>query len=79
METVRTIVCELDPTTEQRAEIDATLRAFADACNSIAAACRAIHSTNKVKVQHACYRQIRETSCGELGRRHILVSSCTAC
>jgi hypothetical protein len=53
METIRTIVCKLDPTPEQALEIDATSRAFAHACNHIAEVCRAIHSTNKVTVQHA--------------------------
>jgi len=57
---VRTVVCKLWPTPEQRAEMDATLEAFADACNHIAAVARRIHSTNKVKVQHACYREVRE-------------------
>jgi predicted transposase len=56
----RTIVCKLDPTADQRAEVDTTLRAFADACNHIAEVARSIHSTNKVKVQHATYREVRE-------------------
>ena len=63
METVRTLVCKLAPTREQRIELDATLRAFADACNFAAAVARAIHSTNKVLVQHACYQDSRQT-CG---------------
>jgi IS605 OrfB family transposase len=37
------------------------LRAFAQACNHIAEVARSIHSTNKVKVQHACYREVRES------------------
>src|ERR1700731_2314246 len=60
MKTVRTIVCKLDPTTEQAAEIDATLDAFAKACDFAAETARAIGSTNKVKVQHACYAEIRQ-------------------
>jgi hypothetical protein len=59
METIRTIVCKLDPTPEQVVEIDATSRVFAHACNHIADVCRAIHSTNKVTVQHACYGEVR--------------------
>jgi IS605 OrfB family transposase len=59
MDTVRTIACKLAPTSEQRAELDATLVAFADACNFIANVARAIHSSNKVKVQHACYMEVR--------------------
>jgi hypothetical protein len=36
METIRTFCCKLDPTPEQANEIDATLIAFARACNYIA-------------------------------------------
>src|SRR6266568_3570968 len=61
METTRTVVCKLAPTPEQRAEIDATLKAFADGCNFAAETARRISSTNKVKVQRECYRAIRET------------------
>ena len=60
METVRTVVCKLAPTPEQRADIDATLVAFAAACDFAAETARSIGSTNKVKVQQACYREIRE-------------------
>ena len=60
MNTVRTIACKLVPTPEQRAELDATLVAFADACNFIADVARSIHSSNKVKVQHACYHAVRD-------------------
>jgi IS605 OrfB family transposase len=60
METTRTVACKLDPTPEQASEIDATLQAFAAACDFAADVARSIGSTNKVKVQHACYREIRE-------------------
>jgi hypothetical protein len=60
METVRTVACKLAPTPTQRPALDATLVAFADACNHIADVARRIPSTNKVKVQHACYREVRE-------------------
>ena len=60
METTRTIVLKLQPTAQQAVEIDATLKAFAAACNGIADVARRLHSTNKVKVQHACYREVRE-------------------
>jgi putative transposase len=61
METARTIVCKLDPTPDQATEIEATLAAFAAACNHIADVCRAIHSSDKNRVQHACYREVRKT------------------
>jgi IS605 OrfB family transposase len=61
MDTVRTIICKLAPTAEQCLDVDATLDAFASACNRIAEIARAIGSTNKVKVQAVCYREIRET------------------
>jgi putative transposase len=59
MDTVRTIVCKLAPTPEQRVAIDATLAAFALACDFAAETARSIGSPNKLKVQHACYREIR--------------------
>src|SRR6516162_8422830 len=60
MEVIRTVICKLAPTPEQAVEIDATLRAFAAACDFAADAARRIGSTNKVKVQHEAYREIRE-------------------
>lgn len=59
METVRTVACKLAPTPQQISALDATLVAFADACNHIADVARREHTTNKVKVQHACYREVR--------------------
>ena len=61
METTRTVVCKLAPTPDQCRDIDATLKAFASACDFAAEAARRIGSTNKVKVQHDAYRTIRET------------------
>src|SRR6516225_7278856 len=61
MEVARTVVCKLAPTPEQVSEIGAALKAFALACNHAAETARSVGSTNKVKVQHACYREIRET------------------
>jgi len=60
METVRTVVCKLAPTPEQVADIEATLKAFAEACDFAADVARRIGSTNKVKVQHLAYGEIRE-------------------
>ena len=60
MDIVRTITCKLAPTEEQRTELDATLVAFADACNFAAEVARSIHSTNKVTLQHACYQDMRQ-------------------
>ena len=60
METIRTVVCKLAPTPEQASEMDATLRAFASACDFAADVARRIGSTNKVKVQHAGYKEIRK-------------------
>jgi IS605 OrfB family transposase len=61
MEATRTVVCKLAPTPDQRRDIDATLKAFAAACDFAADAARRLGSTNKVKVQHESYRAIRET------------------
>src|SRR5437016_1021537 len=59
MDSIRTIACKLTLTPEQRAELDAMLVAFVDACNFIADVARTIHSSNKVQVQHACYHKVR--------------------
>jgi putative transposase len=60
MKTTRTIVLKLTPTADQAREIDATLGAFARACNHIADVCCRIESTNKVVIQRECYREVRE-------------------
>ncbi len=60
MKIVRTIICTLAPTAEQRTELDATLVAFADACNFTAEVARSMHSTNKVTLQHTCYQALRQ-------------------
>jgi putative transposase len=60
MEVTQTVICKLAPTPEQAAEIDATLAAFAVACDFAADVARRIGSTNKVKVQRAADRHIRE-------------------
>ena len=61
METTRTVVCKLVPTSEQTSDIDATLAAFAKACEFAAESARRIGSTNKVKVQADAYKAIRST------------------
>jgi putative transposase len=61
MEMTHTVVCKLAPTFEQASEIDATLAAFAKACDFAANTARRIGSTNKVKVQHEAYKAIRAT------------------
>src|SRR5262249_40128810 len=57
---IRTVVCKLAPTPEQVSEIEATLKAFAGGCEFAADTARAIGTTNKLKVQHACYEEMRQ-------------------
>jgi putative transposase len=59
--TTRTIVLKLKPGPEQAAELDATLSAFACACNHIADVIRREGTTNKVAIQRACYHEVRDT------------------
>ena len=61
METTRTIVLELQPTADQTVKLDATLAAFATACDHIADVARQEHTTNKVLIQRVCYREVRAT------------------
>lgn len=59
MESIRTICCKLTPTSEQAVSIEATLVAFAGACNHAADVCRVTGSANKFKIQKECYFPIR--------------------
>ena len=60
MDAVRTVVCKLAPTPAQRVEVEATLVAFAQTCDAFANVARDIGSTNRFKVHHAGYYQMRE-------------------
>lgn len=61
METTRTIILKLKPSLEQCAEINLTLLAFASACNHIADVIRREGTTNRISIQKACYREVRDT------------------
>jgi putative transposase len=56
---VLTIVCKINPTPEQVARIEATLKAFADACNYINEVVEP-KLTHNVTIQNQVYTQIRE-------------------
>ena len=58
-ETTRTIVLKLQPTAAQAAGLDATLGAFAKACDYITDVVRREHTTNRTLIQRACYREVR--------------------
>lgn len=60
MEAVRTICVRLSPTAEQSAALDATIRAFAGACNRAVETCRELNTSNKYTVQQAAYATIRD-------------------
>lgn len=59
MQQVLTIVCKINPTPLQVAKIDATLKAFADACNYINDTVDP-KLTNNVRIQTLVYKQVRE-------------------
>ena len=54
-----TIVCKINPTPEQVAKIEATLQAFADACNYINEVVEP-KITHNVTIQNQVYREVRE-------------------
>jgi len=60
METIRTIPCKLIPAPHQAEAIDATIQAFADACNWVAAWGREQHVSRQYDLHKGCYRAIRE-------------------
>jgi IS605 OrfB family transposase len=58
MKQTLTLVCKLQPTLEQVAKIEATLKAFAEACNYTNSVVKPT-VTNKVRIQGAVYDHIR--------------------
>ncbi|GAW92339.1 RNA-guided endonuclease InsQ/TnpB family protein [Calderihabitans maritimus] len=60
MKLVKTVKCKLQVNIEQAAVLLETLQRFADACNDILCVSQENHTTNKVKLQHLCYRNIKE-------------------
>lgn len=60
MKTVKTVKCKLQVNTEQSAILLETLARFASACNDIFKTSQENHTTNKVKLQHLCYYEIKE-------------------
>ena len=78
MKATRTVICKLALKPEQVADIDATLKAFASACDFAAAVARRIGSTSKRKVQKVAYRDIRKTFGGLSANLAIEVDSAFA-
>lgn len=60
MTQVLTVSCNLVVPEALRPRVDATLQAFADACNVVRGVAEATGTTNKVKLQHKVYRELRE-------------------
>ncbi len=58
MEQVLTLVCKLNPSSEQVAQIDATLKAFADACNYANQQVKP-QITSKTTIQNMVYQNLR--------------------
>lgn len=56
----RTVKCRLAPTPAMIEALIATTKAFAGAANAVLDHSRRLKTSNKVKLQHACYREIRE-------------------
>ena len=60
MNLVKTVRCKLKTNTEQAEALLETLRRFADACNDVLRVSQENRTTNKIKLQHLCYRTIKE-------------------
>jgi putative transposase len=60
MNLVKTVRCKLQTNTEQAEALLDTLWRFADACNDILRVSQENRTTNKVRLQHICYRTIKE-------------------
>jgi IS605 OrfB family transposase len=60
MESIRTISCKLTLLPHQKSHVDATLKAFADACNFVADYGRKHNVTRQFPLHHACYKDVRK-------------------
>lgn len=60
MKLVKTVKCKLQADEKQAEVLLETLRRFAEACNDILRVSQENRTTNKVKLQHLCYRTIKE-------------------
>lgn len=60
MKLVKTVKCKLQVDNKQAAILLETLQRFANACNDILRVSQENRTTNKVKLQHLCYRTIKE-------------------
>lgn len=60
MKLVKTVKCKLQVNNEQPVILLETLHRFADACNNILRVSQENRTTNKVKLQHLCYRAVKE-------------------
>lgn len=60
MEQILTISCKLDAPKYQIPHIEATLKAFADACNYVADYGREHKMSRQYNLHHACYKAVRE-------------------
>lgn len=60
MEGIRTISCKLALLPHHKRHIEATLKAFADACNFVADYGRKHNVTRQFSLHHACYKEVRQ-------------------
>lgn len=60
MKTIKTVKCKLQVNSEQSSVLFETLNRFASACNDILQVSIENKTTNKVRLQHLCYYQIKE-------------------
>ena len=58
-ELVKTVQCKLNTTSEQAEALKATFQSFAGACNCVLKVTKKNKTTNKVKLQHLCYRELK--------------------
>ena len=56
----KTVICKMNPAPQVLDTLDKTMRLFADACNDILDIAIKNNTSNKVKLQHLCYREIKE-------------------
>ena len=60
MKLIKTVKCKLEPSQETTAILHESRKRFADCCNDILSISKQHKTTNKVKLQHLCYYQLKD-------------------
>ena len=59
MKSIKTVKCRLEINKETEPILQESIKRFADCCNDVLSISKEYNTTNKVKLQHLCYHQLK--------------------